>query len=163
VLSLFSGFTTLAGSIIEVWVALEKRKQKQLDREYQRKLQKAQHDHDLLLQRRNAAQVEDDSHDGSVNSPFLERLRVEAVFLSSMGFKVIYEPISDGYGLALPLSENLTLAFWMPPSYPNRAPEVYMRTPMEIEKIEFEPEAWQVDHTIAEVVSALTVEQECDE
>ena len=157
-LSLFSGFTTLAGSIIEVWVVLEKRKQKQLDREHQRKLQKAQHEHELLIQRRNATQMEDDSDVVSVNGPFLERLRVEAVFLSSMGFKVIYEPLSDGYGLALPVSDNLTLAFWVPPSYPNLAPEIYMRTTTEIEKIEFEPDAWQADHTIAEVVLALTVE-----
>jgi hypothetical protein len=45
----FAALTGLAGKIIDVWVVYSESKQKRLDREYQRELQKAQHKHERQL------------------------------------------------------------------------------------------------------------------
>jgi hypothetical protein len=100
-------------------------------------------------------------HESALNIPdidkdFLNRLTMEAGLLSEMGFDVVYEPLDAGYGLALTISKDLTVAFLIPLSYPNQAPLVFIKTASNIEQIDFAPDTWQADHTIAEVVSALT-------
>jgi hypothetical protein len=73
-----------------------------------------------------------------------------------MGVEIVYEPIGKGYGLAVPVTQDLILAFWLSISYPDQAPDVYMKTQRDIDKIEFQADAWEENHTIAEIVSAMT-------
>lgn len=155
--SLFSGLTRLAGSIIDAWTVLEKRDQGQLNREHQRLLQKAQHDHEKLLRRDRNGLGRAESCVPNLSEAFVERLRIEATLLSAMGFEVLYEPIGKGYGLAVAVSDDLVLAFWLSISYPDHAPDVYMKTRSEIDKIEFEVNAWEENHSIAEIVSAIAL------
>lgn len=154
---IFSGLTRLAGSIIDVWTTLDERAQRRLDREHQRRLQKAQHDHENLLQARSTRLSSADCSAPNLSDALLERLRIEAILLSGMGVEIVYEPIGKGYGLAVPVTQDLILAFWLSiSSYPDQPPDVYMKTPTDIEKIEFEADAWEENHTIAEIVSAMT-------
>jgi hypothetical protein len=156
---LFSGLTRLAGSIIDAWATLEKRSEGQLDREHQRQLQRAQHDHEKLLRRGKDSLASTESFVPNLSETYLERLRIEAILLSAMGYEVLYEPIGKGYGLAIPISDHLILAFWLSISYPDQAPDIYMKTQLEIDKIEFEGNAWEENHSIAEIVSAITLEE----
>lgn len=153
---IFSGLTRLAGSIIDVWNALEEREQRQLDREHQRWLQKAQHDHENLIHARASRPSPADCSVSNLSDTFLERLTIEAILLSRMGVEIVYEPIGKGYGLAVPVTQDLILAFWLSISYPDQPPDVYMKTQRDIDKIEFEADAWEENHTIAEIVSAMT-------
>lgn len=145
----------LAGKIIDVWVVYSESKQKRLDREHQKELQKAQHKHERQL-----LKYKSNPHESALNIPdidkdFLNRLTMEAGLLSEMGFDVVYEPLDGGYGLALTISKDLTVAFLIPLSYPKQAPSVFLKTASDIEQVDFAPNTWQTEHTIAEVVSAL--------
>ena len=152
----FAALAGLAGKIIDVCVVYSESKQKRLDREHQRELQKAQHKHERQL-----LKYKNNSHESALNVPdidkdFLDRLTMEAEILSEMGFDVVYEPLDGGYGLALTISKDLTVALLIPLSYPNEAPLVLLKIASDIEQVDFAPDTWQAEHTIAEVVSALT-------
>jgi hypothetical protein len=84
-----------------------------------------------------------------------QRLHVEAEALSKIGVEATFEEVNDGYGLVLPCAENLTLVFWLSPEYPDLPPKVLMRMSSEFKRIDFEPDAWQPDRKIAEVVTTL--------
>jgi hypothetical protein len=88
----------------------------------------------------------------------MARLNKDAILLFQMGFEVVYEPIRDGYGLALIIDQDFTIAFWMPPDYPVMAPQVFIHSADMIDRIDFGLGAWEEDHTLAEVVSAITLE-----
>jgi len=130
----------------------------ELEREHQERLQRAQHEHELLLLRLKTAPARTEARGTVGDGPFLARLNTDAALLFQMGFEVIYEPIRNGYGLALIIDENSTLAFWISPDYPVAAPHVFMHSADLIDRIEFVPGAWEEDHTLAEVVQAITDE-----
>lgn len=155
---MFGGLTNLASSVIDIWLAFEQRKLGQLEREHRERLQRAQHEHELLLLRRRAESAETKGQDVIANDPLMARLNGEAVLLSQMGFEVVYEPIRDGYGLALIIDQDFTIAFWMSPDYPVMSPQVFIHSADVIDRIDFVPGAWEEDHSLAEVVSAITVE-----
>lgn len=156
--SLFDGVANLASTIIEIWLIKEKSRQGQLERDHQYQLQRAQHEHELLLHKLRTGQIRDDSNSQYLDDSFLERLRQEAITLSSMGYDVIYEPMTEGYSVALPFRGDSTLAFWLLPSYPNEPPQVFIKTPEDLEKIEFAPGAWKTNLSIADIVRALTID-----
>lgn len=155
---LFSGVATLAGSIIDVWAVLEERRERHLDREHLLRLQKAQHVHDLLVQRQSSNLAFESPRITHLSDTFLERLRIEAILLSRLGFDIVYEPIGKGYGLAVPVSDTAIVAFWLSTAYPDQAPDIYLKTQREIERIEFEENAWEESHSMAEIVSAMALE-----
>jgi hypothetical protein len=152
----FAALAGLAGKIINVWAVYSENKQKRLDREHQRELQKAQRKHERQLLKYKSKPHESALNIPDIDKDFLNRLTMEAGLLSEMGFDVVYEPLDAGYGLALTISKDLTVAFLIPLSYPNQAPLVFIKTASNIEQIDFAPDTWQAEHTIAEVVSALT-------
>ena len=86
---------------------------------------------------------------------FLERLRVEAIELSEMGFEVVFEEVDNGYCLVLPLKEDLILIFSISRQYPYQPPIVLKKTPSDLMQIEFEHDAWQTDFSLAQIVSAF--------
>lgn len=152
----FTTLTSLAGNIINIWTVYNTRKQKALDRVHQNTLQKSQHKHERMLHEARIRKADNKIYIPNINQRLLERLNMEASALSSMNFDVLYESIADGYGVAFQISNNVTLAFWVSPLYPNQPPKVYIRTPTEVEKIEFAPDTWLPAYTIAEIVLALT-------
>jgi hypothetical protein len=158
----FSSFATLAGSIIDIWAVLEERNQRELDREHQSLLQKAQHDHEKLLYN-STRRTDSETRSPRIEQTFLERLRIDALLLSRMGFEVVYEPIGKGYGVAIPASNDLILAFWISRDYPYEAPDVYVSTQRQIDKIAFEDDAWEENHTIADIVSAIALQEPNEE
>lgn len=152
----FAALAGLAGKIIDVWVVYNEGQHKRLDREYQRDLQRAQHEHERVLLTHKSKRGQSASNIPDIDKDFLHRLNMEAELLSDMGFDVIYEPLDEGYGVALTLSDDLTIAFLISLLYPSQAPLVFLKTDSEIEQIEFAPSSWQAEHTLAEVVSAFT-------
>src|SRR5215207_9670726 len=97
----------LAGKIIDVWVVYSESKQKRLDREHQRELQRAQHKHERQLLKYKSKPNESALNIPDIDKDFLNRLTMEAGLLSEMGFDVVYEPLDGGYGLALTISKDL--------------------------------------------------------
>lgn len=149
---IISTLSDLASKVIDIWKALKESEDKKLDREHQLKLQDAQHKHERLRER----QLQDIQLKQEIEKEFLERLAVEAELLSLMGFDVIFEPVGNGYGVALPVrNQKQILVFWLSIQYPNQPPKVLLRTTHSIEQIEFEEGAWQDDRTLAEIASAL--------
>jgi hypothetical protein len=155
---LFSGLTKLASSVIDIWLLFEQRKLGQLEREHRERLQRAQHEHELLLLRRKAEPARTEARGAIGPDSFMARLNKDAILLFQMGFEVVYEPIRDGYGLALIIDQDFTIAFWMSPDYPVMAPQVFIHSADVIDRIDFGLGAWEEDHTLAEVVSAITLE-----
>jgi len=83
--------------MMEIWLLFERRRQGQLDREHRERLQRAQHEHELLLVRRRAEAAETEARVAIEHDPLMARLRTEAVLLSKWALSS-YEPIRDGYG-----------------------------------------------------------------
>jgi hypothetical protein len=144
--------------VIDIWSLFERRKLGHLEREHRERLQRAQHEHELLLLRRRAEYAQTEGRDVIGNDPFMARLNSEAILLFQMGFEVVYERIREGYGLALIIDQDFTIAFWMSPGYPVVAPQVFIHSADVIDRIDFVPGAWEEDHKLAEVVRAITLE-----
>jgi hypothetical protein len=140
----------------------------QMEHDFQIRLQEAQHQHELLLERIR-------SHEAGIpikvveannnfprhirveaNDNFPEYLNTEAELLCSKGFDAVFDPVNDGYGLAIFIKEALVLCFWLPPAYPHQAPEVFVIESAEIDQIQFEGDAWQPERNILEVVEAVS-------
>jgi hypothetical protein len=154
----FAALAGLACKIIEVWIAYNEGKQKYLDRELQRELQRERHRHEVMINNYRKSKNNISSNMVDIDKSLLDRLTMEAALLSTMGFDIIYETVKNGYGLALIISDDLTLAFWILPSYPNDSPQVYIKFKTDVDMVTFGNDVWETDHTISDIVSAITVE-----
>lgn len=164
----FSGIGTLAKAIYDVWRDIQDRNnyktekidekhEKELDRLHQEKLQAAQHEHEItLLERKNQASfIQNRPIRPQISvDPYLDRLYQDAVRLGEKGYNVLYEPVEDGYGLALSLNESL-FAFILLNSYPVSAPKIFELETMVVSEITFGENAWISDLFLIDVVEAL--------
>lgn len=89
------------------------------------------------------------------NSAVLYRLEQEAILLTHVGYDVIYELVEDGYGLALPLQDDLILAFWIPPRYPAARPGIFLATDERVESVYFDQAEWDSDYFLIDIVDAI--------
>ncbi|WP_341739545.1 hypothetical protein [Microcoleus sp. CAWBG640] len=90
-----------------------------------------------------------------INPAFLARLELEAEALSKKGFEVVFEPVANGYGLVLSVDTNLSLVFWIPEQYPHQNPKIAIKNSSGLEPIEFSPNSWQKNYTLADLVDAV--------
>lgn len=163
---IISSLTRLASTVIEVWKAWKDANDRHLDRVHQEKLQRHQHQHellienirikkDLLLERIRSENQTSGSPSNSVEDALIARLEFEARILSEMDYDVIFEPVSDGYGLALLIKPNYVLVFWISNRYPEVEPRIYINTKNRIDRIDFAAGVWNPLFTLAEIVQAL--------
>lgn len=151
-----SALASLAGAIISIFSRLEQSKQSGLDREAQRELQQAQHAHErALLDMKRSASVATYSKQGN---PLFDRLWIEGNGLSNLGYEVVFEPVGDGYGLALLVDSETTLCVWVPPNYPSAVPRVLLKTSDNIDEIDFEDGAWRPEIFISDIIGAFVAD-----
>lgn len=162
---------TLAKVTYDVWQRMEENKQKELDREAERLLQKAEHTHQLEIEKMRRVKAESESHPTSVPTShdlavpdsidiapaYLSRLNTDATALSAIGFDVVFETVGSGYGIALTQDqwEKQAIVFWLSEDYPRCPPLVLVRNGSRIERIEFESDAWSEATLLADIATAL--------
>lgn len=148
---LISGAVGFAQVVARVWSRVNEGQQRQLDREHQLNLQRerfafAAHIEELRT-RTPASDLSDELR---------RRLEVEATALHRLGYDPIFEPYGEGYGVAVPLSPDDAVAFWLPPSFPDTPPQVLVKLGDAMDEVAFEGSSWSENvFLLADVVEAL--------
>ena len=158
---IITGLTSLAGTVIELWKIYRDSQENKINRQHQKNLQDAHHEHEILLENfRNDKNSFDEilNLDDSIffDDELIKRLNWEALKLDEMGMDVIYEPISTGYGLALLIDKRKTIVFWLSDNYPSKEPKILINIDNKIENITFEDGVWDNNFALADIVNALS-------
>lgn len=141
----------------------------QMEHEFQLQLQEARHQHEILLENIRSHNsippitvvLDAGKHipmppvyiEAATNIP--DYLNLEAALLCNNKFNVVVDPINEGYAVAVCVRDDYTIAFWLPPAYPNKPPTVFAITSLILEQIQFEDYAWEPTRKLIEVVDAL--------
>jgi len=151
-LLIISTFGALAKSVMELWNTHSASRDSALLRDHQMRIELAREAHEVAMERlRKGTLPTQDVPDNE----YFRRLGAEAALLSSFPVKVIFEPIGDGYGVALPISKGLTIALWLSPLFPKEPPMTILQSGNEINMIEFSPGAWEPNLSLLDVVTAV--------
>jgi hypothetical protein len=142
----------LAKGVIEIWKTHQSSRESALLREHQMSLELARQKHEVAVERLRKGTLPTEE---VPDTAYFRRLESEAASLSSLPLEVIFEPVGDGYGVGLPISSDLILAVWLSPKYPEKAPAVFLQQGGELSMIEFSPDAWNPELTLADVVAAV--------
>jgi len=146
----------LAKTIIDIWRTRKELRQRELDRTHQRQLQKAQHEHELYMETvKSKPPKKYKASEIDIDENLLKRFNEEAELLSIMGFSTVFEPIGNGFGLAIPINTKNVIAFWLPPNYPDEAPRVFSATAEAIDEIKFSDNAWNKDIMMSDVIISI--------
>ncbi len=159
-----ANLTNFLGKIYDGWRFLQENRERNLNREQERYILDARNRHELVLleARRNieptitlisvpsenAVEIDSDNF-------LLLRLQKEAQKLAEMGFDIIYECVRDGYGLALPVDDDLVFGFLIPPDYPTEAPTILVKQGTTLEEIPFEDGAWSSTFMFVDILTQL--------
>lgn len=88
-----------------------------------------------------------------------QRLNREAMYLTEIGFDVELDFISDGFGLVLPLSDIVTLGYWIPLDFPISPPKVVFAKNGLIQEIVFGDLSWSPEITLADITASIVEEE----
>lgn len=150
---------SLANLIFNLWKtrrqARDKAYQRELDRNVLGEIQETRRQHEALISNLKAEKTQATVTEQQHYTGVLQYLCEESVLLAAMGFDVIFEPVGNGYGLALLIDADLTLALWIPPEYPQGPPEILVASSEGIDEIELNAEIWETDMMLADIVLAI--------
>lgn len=159
-----TNLTTFLSKIYDAWRFLKENRERQLDRDQQRYLQEEQHTYELaLMNARSAVKPHntlisvtlEKTVDLDTEHFLLLRLQEDAQKLTEVGFDIIYECLDNGYGLALPIDNDLVFGFLIPSNYPTEAPTVLVRQGIFLEEIPFGPDSWHSTFMLIDIVEQL--------